>query len=229
MSQERYGNNEAAECLLQGDLLDAISYEGPQNNRAVHSYGPLGTDVDNPPDNVAHLIPADQTESETDRLLGRWPKRLLHVPSMTSFAWSLGNVYGGVTEPRYNAISYTWGRFRLDRKLKTGNKKLLKKYGSVTGIMIHGLNWDTPKIYPEHFTEQEFRAVLLAACQPREDIIGGKVDFLWVDIACIHQTDPAENADEVGRQAKIFQNAETAYAWLAKHHTKEMRASLEVR
>ena len=48
-----------------------------------------------------------------EEALGPWPRRLLHVPTLTSCEWQPGNVYGGVTEPEFNAITYTWGRWRL--------------------------------------------------------------------------------------------------------------------
>lgn len=226
MTQERVHYDEREEFAILSGLPNAISHEAKPFSGAVHSIGPLGNDIDNPPPDIGHLIPVDQNESETDQRLGRWPKRLLHVPSMTSFEWQPGNWYGGVVEPRYNAISYTWGRFRLDRKLKTGNKKFVKKYRAVQPVNIRGVTWDIPKILPEHFTSDDFHRAIIAACQPRSQDEEG-VEFLWLDIACIHQADAAENAIEVGRQAKIFRNAETVYAWLAKHRTGKLREILD--
>jgi hypothetical protein len=44
------------------------------------------------------------------------------------------------------------------------------------------------------------------------------VDFVWLDIACIDQTPGSkESAAEIGRQAKIFQNAFCTFAWLTSH------------
>lgn len=36
---------------------------------------------------------------EEEVALGSWPRRLLHVKSLTSYEWQLGNVYGGVAAP----------------------------------------------------------------------------------------------------------------------------------
>ena len=52
--------------------------------------------------------------------LGTWPRRLLHVSTLTSCEWAEGNIYKGVKEPRYVAISYTWGRWALRPGEKPG-------------------------------------------------------------------------------------------------------------
>lgn len=46
---------------------------------------------------------------------GPWPRRLFHVPTMTSLKWQPGNVYGCQKEPSYHALSYTWGRWHLQK------------------------------------------------------------------------------------------------------------------
>src|SRR5450755_4332269 len=48
--------------------------------------------------------------------ISHWPRRLLHLPSWTSLEWQPGDCYGSYHRPKYSAISYTWGRFRLDSK-----------------------------------------------------------------------------------------------------------------
>lgn len=53
---------------------------------------------------------------EDEDALGDWPRRLLHVPTMTSFEWAPGNYYGSTQEPSYNATSYTWGRWAARRR-----------------------------------------------------------------------------------------------------------------
>jgi hypothetical protein len=50
------------------------------------------------------------------RALANWPRRLHHLPTLTSYAWQPGNIYGGLERPQYNAITYTWGRFRLSNR-----------------------------------------------------------------------------------------------------------------
>lgn len=42
-----------------------------------------------------------------------WPRKLLHVPSMTSYPWAPGDRYGEAVKPGYLAITYMWGRWRL--------------------------------------------------------------------------------------------------------------------
>jgi hypothetical protein len=83
----------------------------------------------------------DEINAE-DEALGPWPRRLLHVPSMTSFEWGPGNVYGCHQTPAYYAITYTWGRWRL----KEGN------FPHINAIDIHGVSWDIPRVNPERFT-----------------------------------------------------------------------------
>src|SRR5437667_11978530 len=68
----------------------------------------------------------------------RWPRRLLHVPSMTSFKWQPGNSYGGHKEPKYVALSYTWGRWALDERTKPDFKPL----------QIQGVPWLIPRVDP---------------------------------------------------------------------------------
>src|SRR6516162_6076317 len=74
---------------------------------------------------------------------GRWPRRLLHVKTMTSYCWKEGNVYGGVREPRYHAITYTWGRFayRDSEKKEAG-------YSEATYLSVGGITWqdDMPRM-----------------------------------------------------------------------------------
>ena len=92
---------------------------------------------------------------------GRWPRRLLHVPSLTSFEWEPGNRYGGHTCPLYNTLSYTWGRFAL------GNHE----QPQVKALPIHfqgRRSWKVPRINPEHFTVSEFLAVVQLAVQVNE-------------------------------------------------------------
>jgi hypothetical protein len=43
--------------------------------------------------------------------LMEWPRRLLYVLEMRSYERDGDNTYGGVREPAYNIISYTWGRW----------------------------------------------------------------------------------------------------------------------
>ncbi|KAK8103586.1 uncharacterized protein PG998_010619 [Apiospora kogelbergensis] len=147
---------------------------------------------------------------EEDRL-GNWPRRLLHVPSMTSYEWRPGNWYGPHLSPRYNAISYTWGRWSLEKM----------RMPSVEAIAIKGVPWTIPRVDPKHFTKEEFEAALRRATRDRErgkpsETSGAKtLDWVWLDVACIDQRNYVPgSAAEVGRQAQIFGSASEVYIWL---------------
>ncbi|KAL8644562.1 MAG: hypothetical protein Q9226_007700 [Calogaya cf. arnoldii] len=88
-----------------------------------------------------------------DNDIGRWPRRLLHVPSMTSLEWQPGNIYGDHVAPAYSAVSYTWGRYDLD----IPGAKRQKKYKNVKGVEIMGIDWPVPRINPDqHFHVDHF-------------------------------------------------------------------------
>ena len=82
-------------------------------------------------DDSKALTDADRRQyNGGDGKLGRWPHRLLHVPSMTSMGWQHGNVHGTHITPKYSAVSYTWGGNDLDRpgigcKRKTATLEVL--------------------------------------------------------------------------------------------------------
>ncbi|KAJ9616903.1 hypothetical protein H2200_000623 [Cladophialophora chaetospira] len=143
----------------------------------------------------------------------RWPRWLLHVDSLTSYKWQPGNVYSGIAEPQYNAISYTWGRFQL----------LDTEEIDVKTTPIKGISWINylPRIRPGHFTVDELlNTIRTAACPyPEYDA----VDFLWLDIACIDQTpESPTNRMEVGRQTKIFRGAKDTFIWLPSHRSNDI-------
>lgn len=138
----------------------------------------------------------DQAAEEEQ--LGRWPRRLLHVPSMTSFPWQPGNIYGNTVEPKYNILTYTWGRWRLQDSDEHASE--------VESLKIAGVPWDIPKISPAHFNADQFLSVIRGISRPLDDgnmsADGPGVDFIWLDIACIDQRDnEPDSAAEVGRQA----------------------------
>ena len=154
--------------------------------------------------------------------IGSWPQRLLHVKSMTSYEWSSGNVYGGHVAPRYNAISYTWGRFDVNWMENVG-KRVFRK---VKSIDIKGLPWSDaiPRIHPDHFTTTEFQGVINRACILSPD---DAVEFVWVDIACIDQRDGPQKKGEIGRQAAIFRGAQMAFVWLTRLKSSKLQRVLE--
>lgn len=161
-----------------------------------------------------------------ERMLGRWPRRLLHVPSMTSLEWSEGNFYGTHQNPQYYAITYTWGRWRLQ---DTEDEHL-------SAINIHGVPWDIPRVKPECFTADELLAVLQYAIKYYPKFSGRQqlshfrqgVEFVWFDIACIDQRpNKRRPSSEIGRQADIFQGAAEVFLWLARTSTATLKDSYE--
>ena len=92
--------------------------------------------------------------------LGKWPRRLLHVDTLTSYEWRPGNIYNGVQEPEYNTISHTWGRFEL----KAGEMP------EIDAIRIKGIDWDVPRIRPDHFTVEESENVLRNVVTPTKSV-----------------------------------------------------------
>ncbi|TVY37924.1 hypothetical protein LSUB1_G006093 [Lachnellula subtilissima] len=146
-----------------------------------------------------------------------WPKRLLHVRTMTSYPRSGYATYNGVTEPKYNIMSYTWGRYE-DRSHRTRNR--------APGITIKGGAWDIPIIDTTRqdngrggqikpFRVEEFEHVLR--------VVGAGVEFVWVDVACIDQNPLSpDKADQIGKQASIFQLASHAFVWLWEHDEQSL-------
>lgn len=120
-----------------------------------------------------------------------WPRRLLHVPSMTSHERDESNSYGGILEPKYNILTYTWGRWQVSE-------------GS--SLDVCGTSWRIPAVDPTHFTVTDLEKVL--------QVISESVEFVWIDVACIDQENNAVKMEEVGRQVGIFQQAHRVYAWL---------------
>lgn len=145
----------------------------------------------------------------------RWPRRLLHVESLTSYPWQPGNRYGNFNNPPYNAITYTWGRFQL--------KPEDRDYASTQPLPVKGTTWSQylPKIRPDHFTVDEFLHIIETAARPCRGYAA--VKFLWLDVACINQTpDSEEYYSEIGRQAKIFRGAMDVFVWLTSFNTSSM-------
>lgn len=126
-----------------------------------------------------------------------WPYRLLHLKTWTSLIRQPGNIYGGIKEPFYNILSYTWGRWLIPHG---------------TSIPIAGVDWPIPVVDPSHFTVDDFKSAIRMAGQGAE--------FVWIDIACIPQEHAGETnesvvirGEEIGKQAKIFTQATDSFAW----------------
>jgi len=174
--------------------------------------------------------------------LGTWPRRLLHVSTLTSCEWQEGNIYNGVKEPQYVAISYTWGRWAL----RPGEKP------EVESIRIQGLDWKIPRIDPDRFTAAELENVIRSITETNRDVQNAyrrtqqwnqqfvvaelydrvtqtpyayevdpnipPIEFVWLDVACIDQRNYGPfkmyAAQEIGRQHAIFTRATRIYIWL---------------
>lgn len=183
----------------------------------------------------------DHPEFDND---SRWPRRLLHVPSMTSHKWEPGNRYGDSTEPAYVALSYTWGRYMLsDDELP-----------HVKPLSIRGVDWPIPRVNPvTHFSVSEFQGIINEVMRPPDrffhftdyrwrqrtwnrrlmntlyrflDNHRWAYRFLWLDIACIDQRWTRTTMLEIGRQARIFRYADQSYAWLSRTSTAALRPAL---
>lgn len=153
---------------------------------------------------------------EEEAALDGWPRRLLHVPSMTSFEWQPGHIYGSMRRPAYNAITYTWGRWRLEGQ----NLPIAR------AIKIDGVPWDIPRVDPSHFTVDDFQSAIHMA--GRDTRFGLQVEFLWLDVACIDQRgNEPRSAAEVGRQGVIFKRAAFVFVWLTTFEHGELHGLLE--
>ncbi|KAF2729343.1 hypothetical protein EJ04DRAFT_580709 [Polyplosphaeria fusca] len=153
-----------------------------------------------------------------ENLLNHWPRRLLHIPTLTSHEWKPGPTYGNHLAPKYNALTYTWGRWRL-RDGKVPEKP------HISALPIRGTDWPIPRIDPAHFTASQFANVVRSTSTlepvtalPSPHSSSSQVDFLWLNVACIDQR-PSElrAAAEIGRQAAIFKGANRVFVWLTSH------------
>ncbi|KAK8051741.1 hypothetical protein PG993_003126 [Apiospora rasikravindrae] len=165
-----------------------------------------------------------QLEME-EEVLGRWPRRLLHVPSMTSMPWTPGNRYGPFSEPAYNVITYTWGRWRLHDG----------ETPEVPALGVRGVPWKIPRVRPSAFTAAQLHKVVQHATRPHRQMENPimrsdetePVNFIWLDVACIDQRgDEPGSAAEIGRQALIFEHARQVFVWLSTKPTSNLRPLL---
>lgn len=148
---------------------------------------------------------------------GPWPRLLLHVKTMTPYRWKPGNIYGSSPNPAYNALSYTWGYFEIEKDADFPNVK---------AIAIQKAPWTIPRIRPDHFEVGEFEDVIKRAVTPEpqgaEGTPSSTIEFLWLDVACIDQREKPRKYLEVGRQARIFRNAQNVYVWLSHLDEKSL-------
>jgi len=139
-----------------------------------------------------------------------WPRRLLHLPSMTSVervgrdTYLLEPTRNFFKKPQYSVLSYTWGRY--EKKPRRREHRRLE---------VAGIQWEIPPVKEEHFLVEDFQRAL--------GVLASKHEFAWVDVACIHQEDNVLKLDEIGRQGKIFQRAESAYIWLCRTSSTSLK------
>lgn len=119
------------------------------------------------------------------------------------YLWDVTNdrtiVVDDLTEvPEYLCISHTWGRWRKDPT-----------------IQMSGVPWPVPqntrfnvRHLPSHFK----------CIKPRPN-------YVWFDLFCIPQDGSARQAEEIRRQAGIFQSASTCVAWINEIEGWEMLSS----
>lgn len=134
-----------------------------------------------------------------------WPRRLLHIPSMTSRIWRPGDLYGNDKEPAYAILSYTWGRYEVSEGPR---------------LDIKGIDWKVPSINPNHFTVADLTRLFQQ--------IGLEHDYIWIDIACIDQKREKVKMEEVGRQGIIFKRARRAYIWLNKYEPEIIQQHMQM-
>lgn len=217
------------ECSILGGVANSYEYEIPDILQSHEKNPPASIPLsrydynfDSHTDSSQSSLADDQIqEDDQSEGIGAWPRRLLHVPSMTSLEWKPGDKYGSHVEPRYNAISYSWGRYDLDIP---GAKKM-KRYRNTKAIQIKGVNWPVPRICPEQFSVNQFQRLICQACESA-DGAEGNCDFLWLDIACIDQNNGPQKYAEIGRQAGIFHGAQRVFVWLTKLRSESLSHNL---
>ena len=89
-------------------------------------------------------------------------------------------------KPEYCCVSHTWGRWRLEK------------------VPIKGVPWHVPrnKRFEIESLPQQLRRLKMQA------------PFVWIDLFCIPQDRSPKAAEEINRQAIIFQNASHCIAWM---------------
>jgi hypothetical protein len=112
------------------------------------------------------------------------------------------------TDPPYNIISYTWGRFQV------------RGDTSVSSLRVNGIDWNIPAIDSKQaFGVEDFRDLLLR--------VVGCNEFVWVDVACIDQRkDRKEYKEEIGNQVGIFHRAQFGYIWLHQLSEKQLQEGI---
>lgn len=112
--------------------------------------------------------------------------------------------YGDFKQPRYNILTYTWGRWEVPH---------------APTIRVEGLTWKIPSVSPDHFTVEQFERVIERVCQT--------ADFVWIDVACIDQEQADVKAYQIDQQIGIFNGANEAFVWLSGSETEKLQLYLD--
>ncbi|KAK8867660.1 hypothetical protein PGQ11_006238 [Apiospora arundinis] len=141
---------------------------------------------------IAFPIAGKRSSTQSDKY---WPHRLLHVRQRRSLARENGPIYDQAANPAYATLSYTWGRFQLPGE---------------AALMVHDIPWKIPSIDPAHFTPDQL-------CRALESITTlSRVEFVWLDVACMEIGHLNDHDPEVSRQRSIFAGADYGFIWLSK-------------
>ncbi|KAJ4391872.1 hypothetical protein N0V93_005492 [Gnomoniopsis smithogilvyi] len=147
----------------------------------------------------------DYWRTRLNRVAPYWPRRLLHIRGerLVSVERRGDSTYGDFESPKYNILSYTWGRFMSN---------------SGAALPIEGVPWNIPRVRPSHFTTASFRNVIKQVALGASTSAADRCCHVWLDIACINQnSSDDEMMDEIGHQAAIFNRAQHCFIWL--NHT----------
>jgi len=71
-------------------------------------------------------------------------------------------------------------------------------------------------IKPFHFDVAKLNAAIQRSTSDYLAETGGRIEYLWIDIACIDQRRNIDSDLEIGRQAQIFGHAHRVYVWLGR-------------
>ena len=84
-------------------------------------------------------------------------------------------MYGNVYSPQYNAIAYTWGRFReIDTSLQ------------VPILDVNGIEWSILMIKPVHFVVAKLSVAIQRSTSDYLAETGGRIEYLPMDRYRVH-------------------------------------------
>ncbi|KAA8623652.1 HET domain-containing protein [Pyrenophora tritici-repentis] len=169
---------------------------------------------------VSCALPQDAGFSRNPPDIGDWPRRLLHVPTMTSVEWVGNDSYSYPIKDGDRVL----GRYII-KKPDKHDRESFRRWKKLPALKVNNIPWDIPRVKAEYITVKDFQAVIKAASQ---SLSTGRVDFVWLDVACISQEDNDSDKNlEIGRQASIFTKAEAVVIWLHQQSSTDLSNSLQ--